>query len=493
MALRRDDWLDVARKVDWTYRYVDEREVFPESMSGTPWLPQQAWKDWNEVYRTTYREYVRNQRAKDDALMGARSALSKVGILERLDPGWIQLVKFHQGTFALAEYAAVVAEQRMARFGRDSAWRTMAVLGALDETRHGQIPLLMGHDMLPFDGNFDWTHKAYHTNEWLIIAARHLFDDMFLATNAVDLAIQLNFVLETGFTNIQFMAMAAMADGASHHLFEKALASIQTDEARHGQIGHPVLRTLIDNGAKEHAQYLVDKMWWRCWRLFLALTGSSMDYLVPLSARGRSYKEFMQEWIIEQFTKNLAEFSLARPWFWDLFIEELDYAQHSFQLGLYAYRTTLWFDVAMPNEDERRWLSEKYPDWNKIYGPIWDTFERRWQHEGEGGTLAYTLPPLCNLCQLPTLFMRPGKNTACTREISGRKYVFCSEPCRWIFDQELSRFAGHTSVVDRIVAGVTPGNLPDLLKWMGLQAPNETGKDLRRGLDRWRLEPVPKV
>ena len=493
MALQRNDWLDVARKVDWTYRYVDEREAFPESMSGTPWLPQQAWKDWNEVYRTTYREYVRNQRAKDDALMGARSALSKVSIVERLDPGWIQLVKFHQGTFALAEYAAVVAEQRMARFGRDSAWRTMATLGALDETRHGQIPLLMGHDMLPFDGNFDWTHKAYHTNEWLIIAARHLFDDMFLATNAVDLAIQLNFVLETGFTNIQFMAMAAMADRASHHLFEKALASIQTDEARHGQIGHPVLRTLIDNGAKEHAQYLVDKMWWRCWRLFLALTGSSMDYHVPLSARGRSYKEFMQEWIIEQFTKNLAEFSLARPWFWDLFIEELDYAQHSFQLGLYAYRTTLWFDVAMPNADERHWLNEKYPDWNKIYGPIWDTLERRWQQEGEGSTLAYTLPPLCNLCQLPTLFMRPGKNTACTREISGRKYVFCSEPCRWIFEKELSRFAGHTSVVDRIVAGVTPGNLPDLLKWMGLQAPNETGKDLRRGLDRWRLEPVPKV
>ena len=26
MVLRRDDWLDLARKVDWTPRYVDERE-----------------------------------------------------------------------------------------------------------------------------------------------------------------------------------------------------------------------------------------------------------------------------------------------------------------------------------------------------------------------------------------------------------------------------------------------------------------------------------
>ena len=195
--------------------------------------------------------------------------------------------------------------------------------------------------MLSHDGNFDWTHKAYHTNQWVILAARHLFDDMFLAADALDLAIQLNFVFETGFTNLQFMAMAALADRAHHHLFEKTLASIQTDEARHAQIGHPVMRTLLDNGSRQRAQYLVDKMWWRCWRLFLALTGTAMEYLTPLGARTRSFKEFMTEWVTEQFMKNLAEFDLEKPWFWDLFVEELDYAHHSFQLGLYTYRTTL--------------------------------------------------------------------------------------------------------------------------------------------------------
>ena len=285
MVLRRDDWIELARKVDWTYRYVDERDVFPEAVSGSPWLPHDAWKNWTETYRTTYREYVTNQRAKDESVLGVRSALSKRHVLEGLDPGWVQLVKFHHGALALAEYAGAVAELRMARFGRDSAWRMMATLGALDEIRHTQIPLLLGHDMLSFDGNFDWTHKAYHTNEWVMIAARHLFDDMFLAADAIDVAIQLNFVFETGFSNLQFMAMAAMADAADHHLFEKALASIQTDEARHAQIGHPVLRTLLENGATERAQYLVDKMWWRCWRLMLALTGTAMEYLTPLDAR----------------------------------------------------------------------------------------------------------------------------------------------------------------------------------------------------------------
>jgi toluene monooxygenase system protein A len=492
-VLSREDWLDLARKVDWEYRYVKEQEVFPTEISGNPWLVHAAWAGWNEAYRTTYREYVANQRAKDESVMGVRSVLSKAHVTEALEPGWIQLLKFHYGALALAEYAGAVAELRMARFGRDSAWRTMATLGALDEIRHTQIPLLFGHDLLRLDGNFDWTHRAYHTNEWLMIAARHLFDDMFLAADAIDVAVQLNFVFETGFSNLQFLAMAAMADGAHDHLFEKALTSIQSDEARHAQIGHPVLRTLIVHGERQRAQYLVDKMWWRCWRLLIALTGTAMEYLTPLRARTRSFRQFMGEWVIEQFMKNLAEFGLERPWFWELFLEELDFAHHSLQLGLYAYRTTLWFDVAVPDAEERRWLAGAYPEWERTFGSLWDEVNRSWQTEGEPGTLSYALPALCNLCQLPTVFVRPGHNTACTAEVNGRHYLFCSEPCRWIFSQELDRFGGHKSVVDRIVAGTAPAKLTDLHRWMGLEAPVETGKDLRHGLNPWRLEPVPQA
>ncbi len=487
----REHWLDLARKVDWDYRYVTEQEVFPTEISGSPWLARAAWAGWNEVYRTTYREYVANQRAKDESVMGVRSVLTKSHVRQELDLGWLQLVKFHNALFALSEYAAAVGELRMARFGRDSAWRTMATLGALDELRHAQIPLLLGHDLLGIDGNFDWTHRAYHTTDWVMIAARHLFDDMILAADAIEVAVQLNFVFETGFTNLQFMAMAAMADGVRDHLFEKALTSIQTDEARHAQIGHPVLRTLIDNGEAQRAQYLVDKMWWRSWRVLIALTGTSMEYLTPVEVRTKSFRQFMEEWIIDQFMKNLAEFGLERPWFWELFLEELDSAHHSLQLGLYAYRPTLWFDVAMPDAAERLWLASAYPRWEETFGTLWDEVDRSWQTKGEPDTLGYALPALCNLCQLPTVFVRPGQNTACTTTANGRRYLFCSEPCRWIFLQELDRFGGHKSVVDRVVAGLAPAGLPDLFRWMSLEAPTETGKDLRRGVDQWRLDPVP--
>jgi len=492
MALRRDDWLDIARKVDWTYKYVTEEDVFPEVVSGAPWYPHEEWADWNEVYKNTYREYVENQLAKDESILAVRDVLNKAKHSERLDGAWVQLAKFHNGAIPAGEYAACVAELRMARFGRDSAWRTMANLGALDEIRHSQIPLLLSHDMLKFDANFDWAHKGYHTNDWAMIAARHLFDDMFTAANAVDTAIQLTFVFETGFTNLQFIAMAAMADGANDHVFEKALASIQTDESRHAQQGHPVLRTIINKGDKEYGQFLLDKMWWRSWRIFAILTGVSMDYLTPLSARRHSFKEFMEEWIIDQFLKNLEEFGLDKPWFWDTFMEELDYTHHTYQLGLYTYRRTLWFDMPVPSPDERAWLCEKYPaSFSSIYEPMWEMIEANWRSGNSIKTESYSLPSLCNLCQLPSVIGKGGAMDTCTLVYGEnplgdpRKFVFCSEACRWIFQQQPERFAGHMSVIDQVFFGDAPTDLNAVIKWFGFGSKEEEGRDLHGGDFPW--------
>ena len=37
--LERDDWIDLARKLDWDYSYVREEDVFPEILSGLPGFP----------------------------------------------------------------------------------------------------------------------------------------------------------------------------------------------------------------------------------------------------------------------------------------------------------------------------------------------------------------------------------------------------------------------------------------------------------------------
>ena len=56
-VLPRDDWLDLARKVDWTYRYVAETDMSGWHERQTLVAPR-ASANWNEAYRTTYREYV---------------------------------------------------------------------------------------------------------------------------------------------------------------------------------------------------------------------------------------------------------------------------------------------------------------------------------------------------------------------------------------------------------------------------------------------------
>jgi toluene monooxygenase system protein A len=66
----------------------------------------------------------------------------------------------------------------------------------------------------------------------------------------------------------------------------------------------------------------------------------------------------------------------------------------------------------------------------------------------------------------------------------GRRYIFCSAPCQWIFEREPERYAAHRSVVGRILEGEAPANLLELLRWFGLDA-NEWGKDSCGGAYPW--------
>ena len=235
--LRRDEWLDLARKLDWEFSYVSERDVFPEATSGRPWLPQEAWQDWDEPYRTAFHEYVAGQHEKDAAIYAVRDAVGRVADYEQQDRAWLSTLKLHGATLPLAEFAAVIGNLRAARFARDSAWRSTALLGALDECRHTQIPLTVLHELVRWDPQFDWTHRFLHTEDWVAVAGRHLADDLLLLANPIEFAIGTNFVFESGFTNLQFVGLSAVAHNAGDRMFEKMLQSIQTDEARHAQIG----------------------------------------------------------------------------------------------------------------------------------------------------------------------------------------------------------------------------------------------------------------
>jgi len=359
----------------------------------------------------------------------------------------------------------------------------------MDEFRHTQIPLLLFHQLVRWDAQFDWAHKFYHTNNWFAIAARHFIDELTVGQNAIEFHIATNCVFETGFTNLQFVGLASLAHGAKDHLFEKMVTSIQTDEARHAQIGPPVLAKVMKHDP-DYAQYLMDKWFWRNWRMFSILTGVSMDYLTAMEQRTYSFKEFMEEWILDQFLRTLDEFGLKRPWYWETVLEELETYHHMIYASAYTYRATLWFNFVLPGPDERKWLRQKYPKhWDEM-DAVWETVSARWAAVGPGsenelsvhGTV---LPTFCDLCQLPLCGGTPQKNAAIVLLFENQNYIFCSEPCRWIFLREPERYASHRELVKRVLTGEAPSNLPDLLTKYFQLTPETWGKDAYSGAYDW--------
>lgn len=481
MTMKREEYQDIIRDVDWSLSYVDHESVYPDWHCGTGKVPLEAWSKWEETYKVTYPEYVKSQHAKDTSVFAVKAALGRSTAFKTLDEGWKSSVKMHLGGIALVEAAAIGAEARMARFGLNPGWRNMAVYGALDELRHAQLNLSVGHDFVSQDPQFDWTNRALLTNDWVSISLRSLFDAMMNSPSVVDLAVQLPFVFETGFTNLQFVGLAADALEAGDVNFANMISSIQTDEARHSQQGGPTLEILVEHDPVR-AQWTIDKFFWLSSRAFAALTGPSMDYNTPVEHRKMSYKEFMEEWIIDQFIRTIEDYGLRKPWYWDEFIQGLDIWHHSLQLGEWFWRPTLWWKpTGGVSAESREWLQEKYPNWNTVYGPIWETIAANVNSGEMEKTLPATLPWLCNMCHLPCCnpaYGRDGQWRVRSHQLkhNGNTYHFCSKGCRQIWWEDRDALNNRT-VVDRFLAGqIQPMDVPGILAWMGID-PDIAGDD----------------
>lgn len=480
--LKREEWQDIVRDVDWTLSYVDYETVYPEMQSGAGKIPREAWDKWEESYKITFPEYVAVQREKEASTYGVKAALQRSSIWENLSEGWKSSTKLHFGGIALVEWTdGVLGELRMARFGMNAGWRNMAVFGALDEIRHNQVTLFFGHEFVGKDPQYDWTQKALHTNDWVSRAVRNMMDPMCLSSNVADTAVQLTYTFETGFTNMQFVALAADALESGDVNFANMISSIQTDEARHAQQGGPTLEIMMEHDP-ERAQWVVDKMFWLSAKAFSALTGIAMDYYTPVEHRKQSYREFMEEWIVDQFIQSITDYGLKRPWYWDEFMEGLDIWQHSMHLGVWFWRPTVWFKPAAGvDPDSREWLREKYPMWDEVYGDKWALFADNVNRGREDLTLPQTLPWLCNMCQLPTnhfTYGRDNKWRVRNHQIkhNGTTYHFCSKTCRQIWWADRDKM-NHKTIVEKFVEGsIQPATVPGILEYMGI-TPDIAGTD----------------
>jgi hypothetical protein len=130
---------------------------------------------------------------------------------------------------------------------------------------------------------------------------------------------------------------------------------------------------------------------------------------------------------------------------------------------------------------ERDWLHDKYPRWEKQFGPIWDVIIGNINDGRMDLTLPRTLPWLCNLCHLPIgTAASPRNETYPVRSYplryNGRTYHFCSRPCRQIWWEDRDTLHDPT-VLERLLGGeIQPPTVEGLLAWMGL-TPDVMGDD----------------
>lgn len=240
------------------------------------------------------------------------------------------------------------------------------------------------------------------------------------------------------------------------------------------------MKVLIANGKKAEVQRAVDISFWRNWRLFFTLTGPAIDYHTPLAHRGKSFKEFVQEYIIAQFERAILDLGLDKPWYWDYFVETIDYYHHGAQLEIWLVRKTVFWDPSGGvTQAERVWLEEKYPGWNDTWGKMWDVVAENIRNGREDLTIPEALPMLCNICGLSATGTANAGHSCrgYTSDHDGRRYSFCSPVCQWIFAQEPARYADHKSIIDRYVDGeIQPANFEGVLQSFDM-APGEQGKD----------------
>ena len=399
--LERSEWYDIARDTNWTPSYVSREALFPPEMGDPYGIPIEEWETFDEPYKVSYREYVTIQREKDSAAYSVKAALARSKFYEQADEGWACVLKLHYGAVALTEYQACQFQARMSRFGPSPAMRNMSVYGMLDELRHTQLQLFFPHELVHLDRQYDWAHEAQHSKNWAVLGGRHAFDDIMMTRDAVTSSIMVSFAFETALTNLQMIGLSTDAANMGDHTFSNLITSIQSDEARHAQLGTPTIEIMIRNGRKKEAQLAMDIALWRVWRLFSITVGIPMDYYIPLEQRHMSFKEFMHEWVINQWERQVQDLGLERPWYWDIFLTDIDNHHHCQQGGIWSWRPTVWWNPpGAVGPKERAWLEEKYPGWNESYGSYWDVITNNLLQGHEEKTHPQCIPIICNMCQI---------------------------------------------------------------------------------------------
>lgn len=433
---------DRVKDFDWEPSYATKQDRYPTKYK----IPTKT----KDPFRHLIRDYVSMEQEKDDRQYGAmEDALARSGAPARAERRWTEILKPALSIVNFGEYAAMKSCGQLIATVENAELRQGYMAQMLDEVRHTNqemylIRYLAKHAADP--EGFAQSMKVKGTNMFNR-AGRSALENFFVG-DPIEGALNLQVVAETAYTNPIFVAMTEVAAVNGDQATPSVFLSIQSDEARHMANGYSTLAAVVsntDNLVPLQADF--DRAFWRQHAFLDPFLGVIYDYFQK--NRTSAYIDKWNEWIAEDwvgsYIAKLEPFGLNVPRWFDEAKERMNWVGHTAaMLAFSAWPLQFWrFDPL--TDADMEWFEEKYPGWYDHYGFFWEGYRELIDPKDGASTLSLfeQLPPLCRVCQMPTIFPRIDISTARIREFGGKRHAFCSEACEFIFNEDPQRYLAY--------------------------------------------------
>lgn len=473
--------------LEWTPTYVE-----PETKYQTRFhIPKKA----KDPFRHLIRDYMAMEQEKDNRQYGFLDGAVRMDNPNQVTQRFAESMKPAMAILPFAEYAAGKCQGLLISAVDNEELRNGYLMQMLDEVRHVQQEMYLARYYMKHyhdPAGFDIGQKGFGTH--FLASAGRAFFETFVAGDPIECSISLQVVGETAFTNPLFVAFPNTAAANGDQATPTVFLSIQSDEARHMANGYATLVTVLsDDRNLPLIQEAVDKYFWRGHMFIDAFLGTLTDYFS--ANRVGAYKKMWQQWIIDDwvgsFIARLEKFGLKPPRWLPNAQENINWINHSAAMAAYALWPIAFWRYEAPTEKECEWFEAEYPGWNAAYGQFWTAY-RQMTDPRQGqipAQLFPSLPPLCQVCQMPCVFPRPDVSTARVVEKAGKKRAFCSEPCEWMFDLEPQRYLGYTNWYEKFDGW----DLADVITELGYLRPDGKAQPHLQHDNLWTIDDIRRL
>lgn len=432
---------------EWTATYARKPDRYPTKYH----IPKKT----KDPFRHLVRDYLSMEQEKDDRQYGAlEDALARSGAPARAERRWMEILKPLIPILSFAEYAAMKSCGQLVDTIDNAELRQGYMAQMLDEVRHTNQEMYLSRYFAKHAADPEGFAQGLRVRGSNLFnrAGRAALENFFVG-DPIEGSLNLQVVAETAYTNPIFVAMTEVAAVNGDQVTPSVFLSIQSDEARHMANGYSTLAAIVSNS--ENLPYLqadFDRAFWRQHAFLDPFLGVVYDYFQ--ANRSSSYGEQWQEWIAEDWVGSyigkMEPYGLQVPRWYQEAADRMKWVGHTAAMFAFATWPLHYWRFDPLTDADCEWFEDKYPGWYNHYGSFWENYRELIDPRDRASALSLfdQLPPLCRVCQMPTIFPRIDATTARIREHDGVRHAFCSEACEFIFDEDPQRYLGYRTLYE---------------------------------------------